>query len=215
MTLILDLAAEHVPATLLRQQRLARLVGDRILDVDLPAGRASFGEDLDFPMQLVGSVANTTKTFTWAWSAPDAAPPEVLRCVTALRDYGLKHELDELSQAVWHTEDVDPFLLASIARGWCQADALYRAPLPDGAVYLLLGQVSLPPPEPHQVVQALTTGIALAPMDHRMATMGLLADAQVSVTGLDEMVVATVGQALVNIVFTPQGRIDDVSVSHL
>lgn len=223
--LILDLAAEHVPATLLRQQRLARLVGDRTLDVDLAAGTASFVDAqadpsaLTVPIQLVGSVSDVHHSFTWAW-AVDSADTESAdegrtACARALRDYGETHQIAEFTEAVWHTDDVDPFLLAAIARGWCQADALYRAPVPDGAVYLLLGDVVLPPPDAHQMVQALTTGIAMVPMDHRKAMMGLFADNQVAVTGLDDLVVATVGIALVNVMFTEQGRIADVSVSHL
>jgi hypothetical protein len=218
--LILDLAAEHVPATLLRQQRLARLVGDRTLDVDLAAGTASFADAsaappaLTVPIQLVGSVSDVHHSFTWAW-AVESADEGRTACARALRDYGETHKIAEFTEAVWHTDDVDPFLLAAIARGWCQADALYRAPVPDGAVYLLFGDVMLPPPDAHQMVQALTTGIAMVPMDHRKAMMGLFADNQVAVTGLDDLVVATVGASLVNVVFTEQGRIADVSVSHL
>lgn len=216
LPLILDLAAEHVPATLLRQQRLAKLVEDRVLDIDLPRGRASFGEAIKAQVQIVGSITAAAQQFVWAWAATDPVlPATVSRCVTDLRDYGQTHDIGELAEAAWHTDDVDPFLLAAIARGWCQSDAMYRTPAPGGAVYLLLDGLDLPPPEAHQVVQALTTGIALAPMDHRQATMALFGDNGFAVTGLDEMVVATVGQALVNVTFTGRGRIDDVSVSHL
>ncbi len=213
--LILELAAEHVPATLLRQQLLARVVEERLPDIDLPAGTAAFDTDMVFPMQVVGTVNDAERTFTWAWATPEAANPGVLTAVTALRAYGQEHAIDELTEAVWHADDVDPFLLAAIARGWAQADAMYRAPLPGGAVYLLLGDVPLPTPTAHQVVQALTTGIALAPMDHRVAAMSLFGDNGLSVTGMDQMLVATVGSSFINVSFTAQGRIEGVDVSHL
>ncbi|WP_370324441.1 DUF6882 domain-containing protein [Euzebya sp.] len=214
LPLVLDLAAEHVPATLLRQQLLAKLLEGEVPDVDLDAHTATFG-DRTFDLQVVGTVDDAAHTFTWAWATSGIAPEAVTRCAEALRAYGAEHDVMELSEPVWHTDEVEPFLLAAIARGWCRADALYRAPVPGGAVYLLLGDVELPPPDAHQVVQALTTGIAMAPMDHRAAAMALFADAQVAVTGLDEMVVATIGTSLVNVTFTRDGRIDDVSVSHL
>ncbi|CAN5174302.1 hypothetical protein BH23ACT9_BH23ACT9_35290 [soil metagenome] len=213
--LILDLAAEHVPATLARQQRLAVLVGERTVDVDLATGMARFGDDLAFPLQLVGAVSEEAQTFTWAWAAADGAPEGLVTGVQALRGYGSEHGIEELTEAVWHTADLDPFLLAAIARGWCQADAMYRTPAPGGAVYLLLGDVPLPAPEAHQLSQALTTGIALAPMDHRRAAVSLFADNRLATTGLGEMVVATVGTSLVSVAFTDQGRIADVSVSHM
>ena len=93
--------------------------------------------------------------------------------------------------------------------------AAVDASLPMHRVYLLLGDVSLPQPTAHQVVQALTTGIALAPMDHRVAAMSLFGDTGLSVTGMDQMLVATVGTSIINVAFTSQGRIEDVSVSHL
>lgn len=216
MPLILDLAAEHVPATLLRQQRLARLVGDRTLDLDLASATVTFGEDLTAGVQVVGSVTDAARQFVWAWAADDPSlPADAVRGVTALCDYGRTHVVAEFTEAAWHTDDVDPFLLAAIARGWCGAQALYRTPAPGGAVYLLLDGLDLPAPDAHQVVQALTTGIALAPVDHRQAAMALFADNGFAVTGLDEMVVATVGSALVNVTFTAEGRVDDVGVTHL
>lgn len=215
MALILELAAEHVPATLLRQQRLAVLVGEEVPDIDLDRGVVRFGAEHAFTVQVAGTVNDAERTFTWAWATRQGVSSALLTAATGLRAYGREHDIAELAEAVWHTGDVDPFLLAAIARGWAQADAMFRAPLPGGAVYLLLGDVPLPPPDAHQVVQALTTGIALAPMDHRTAAMALCADNAFAVTGLDEMLVVTVGDALVNIAFTPDGRIDDVAVSHL
>lgn len=233
--LILDLAAEHVPATLLRQQRLAALVGEAAVDVDLDRGEVRFDGDgggggdrgdrggdaggaggggaaVTATAQLVGTTSDEARTFTWAWSAPQgSAPDELLTGVRALRDYGVEHEVAELTEAVWHVEDVDPFLLAAIARGWTQADAMLRVPLPTGAAYLLLGGLSLPPPEAHQVAQALTTGIAMAPMDHRRAAMGLFADNRLAVTGMDELLVASVGRAVVTVAFDGD-RIADVRV---
>ena len=211
--LILDLAAEHVPATLLRQQRLATLVEDRILDVDLEQGVARFGDDLSFDLQVVGSVVDAQHTFTWAWAT--GGDPRLVTAVAALRDYGQTHEVEELTEATWHTEDVDPFLLAAIARGWCQADAMYRAPTPGGAVYLLLGDVELPPPTAAQVVQALTTGVALAPMDHRAAAISLFGDNAFSVTGMDDMVVVSVGKQLVNVIYAQDGSIVDVNITNI
>lgn len=212
--LILELAAEHVPATLLRQQRLAVLVGEDVVDVDLPAGVArSAGHT--FAVQVAGTVNEAERTFTWAWATRHGVSSSVLTAATGLREYGREHDLPELAEPVWHVEDVDPFLLAAIARGWAQADAMFRAPVPGGAVYLLLGDVPLPPAEAHQVVQALTTGIALAPVDHRTAVMSLCADNGFAVTGLDEMLVVTVGSSLVNVAFTADGRVDDIGVSHL
>jgi hypothetical protein len=69
LPLILDLAAEHVPATLLRQQRLARLVGDEVGELDLEAGLARFGSEMQFAAQLVGATDEVADTFTWAWAA--------------------------------------------------------------------------------------------------------------------------------------------------
>ena len=213
---ILELAAEHVPATLLRQQRLARLVGDEVGELEVEAGEARFGSALTAPAQLIGATDEVAETFTWAWAAAEGAFPEaVLTAVNGLRDYGQLVGADELTEAVWSTLDVDPFLLAAIARGWTQADALYRFPYFDGAMYALLGDVPLPAVQAHEFVQALTTGIAMAPMDHRQATVALCRDAGLSTTGLDEIVVATIDSSAVTVAFTRDGRIDGVDVARI
>lgn len=214
LPLILDLAAEHVPATLLRQQRLARLVGDEVGELDLEAGLARFGSDMQFAAQLVGATDEVADTFTWAWAAQEGSFDRALVAgVTALRDYGMANGVDELSEAVWSVLDVDPFLLAAIARGWTQASAMYRFPYFEGAMYALLGDVPLPPVQAQEFVQALTTGVAMAPMDHRVATVALCRDAGLSTTGLDEIVVATIGTTAVTVAFTRDGRIDGVDIT--
>lgn len=214
--LILDLAAEHVPATLLRQQRLARLVGEAEGELSVPDGTATFGDVGTFPVQLLGATDELGETFTWAWAAEDGAFPEpVLEAVGNLRAYGQEHELAELTEAVWSTLDVDPFLLASIGRGWTRADAMYRFGWYGGGMYALLGDVPLPAVQPQEFIQALTTGIAMAPMDHRKATVALCRDAGLSTTGLDEIVVATIGRTAVTIAFTRDGRIDGVDSANV
>jgi hypothetical protein len=210
--LVLELAAEHVAATLLRQQRLALLAGEDVPEVDLDAGAARLGAHR-LSVQVAGTVDEAARTFTWAWATRRGVPSAALAAVTGLRCYGEEHGVAELAEAVWHVDDVDPFLLVAIARGWTRADAMYRAPLPGGAVYLLLGDVPLPPPQPHQVVQALTTAVAMAPVDHRVALVSMCADAGLAMTGLDDVVAVTVGDRLVSVTFDRSGRIADVTAA--
>lgn len=213
MALILDLAAEHVPTTLLRQQRLASLVGDAVGELDLPSARAIFDAH-QFPVQLVGATSEDAEAFTWAWAAAEGTLDDgLLVTARSLRDYGEDHGLAELAEAVWSIHDVDPFLLTAIARGWAQADALYRFPFVGGAMYALLGDVPLPAVQPQGFIQALTTGIAMAPMDHRQAAVALCRDAGLSTTGLDDIVVVTIGTSVVTIAFTDTGRISGVDTT--
>lgn len=218
MRRVLDLAGSHLPSTLARGARFARLVGDEPGVLDLEDGRIRFGAHT-WPIQIVGTTDLDAEAWVWAWADGQPFPDTLTTTVRALRDQGKAEYLPEFTEAIWHLDDIQPFVLGAIARGWGLADVLYRVPIDHRAIYVLIGEVDLPAPKAHELSHALTTAIAMVPIDHRRATVDLLADAQIPTTGVDELVLATVPPASpgeqpesVTITFTPAGKIADIAV---
>ncbi|WP_336249933.1 DUF6882 domain-containing protein [Stomatohabitans albus] len=218
MSRVLDLAGTHLPATLARGERFVRLVGDTPGILDLDDGRIQFG-DKQWPIQIVGTTDTEAHAWVWAWADGQPFPEELTITARALRDMGKRELLPEFGEAIWHLDDIQPYVVAAIARGWGLADVLYRVPIDHRAIYVLMSDVTLPAPKAHELANALTTAIAMVPIDHRRATVDLMADARIPTTGVDEVVLATVPPSgpdgkpeSVTITFTPQGKIADVGV---
>lgn len=218
MSRVLDLAGSHLPATLARGERFARMVGDTPGVLDLDDGRIQFGEDR-WPIQIVGTTDTEAKAWIWAWAPGQPFSEELTITARALRDLGKQEYLPEFSEPIWHLEDIQPFVLGAIARGWGLAEVLYRVPIDHRAIYVLISDLTLPAPKAHELSHALTTAIAMVPIDHRRASVDLFADAKIPTTGIDEVVLATVPPAgpngqpeSVTVTFTPQGKIADIGV---
>jgi hypothetical protein len=57
----------------------------------LAAGIATFGDDLRFPLQLLGSESHLGGTWLWAWAdAQSNLPPALLHLAGWPRDYGVQ-----------------------------------------------------------------------------------------------------------------------------
>lgn len=218
MSRVLDLAGSHLPSTLARGERFARLVGEEPGLLDLDDGRIRFGDKV-WPIQIVGTTDTEAQAWVWAWADGQPFPEELTITARALRDLGKQEYLPEFGEAIWHLDDIQPFVLGAIARGWGLADVLYRVPIDHRAIYVLIGEVNLPAPKAHELSTALTTAIAMVPIDHRRATVDLFADARIPTTGIDEVVLATVPPSApgnqpesVTVTFTPEGKIADIGV---
>ncbi|MEE3919567.1 hypothetical protein V2I01_18075 [Micromonospora sp. BRA006-A] len=68
---------------------LADLLGERDWQLDVPDGIATFGTDLRYRVQLLGTESHLDGTWLWAW-ANEASniPPSVLHLAGWLREYG-------------------------------------------------------------------------------------------------------------------------------
>jgi hypothetical protein len=134
-----QLYAKYFGAALARQHALADLIGDNDWNLSLDTGTLSFGPDLAFPAQLLGTESEHSGTWLWAWANERIEPaPGMLDAALKLRAYGERHNVPELTTPHQTLDDVDGFKLAMVGVGLCGADACYRGPYDGGAVLVLM-----------------------------------------------------------------------------
>ncbi|GAA3565390.1 hypothetical protein GCM10022197_21490 [Microlunatus spumicola] len=105
ITSLTDVLDDGAVVSVERQRRLAELLGeggpyaDR-WDVDLATGVLRFGGragTLETPAHLVGSAAPGPGTWMWGWSNVNGFPPPVVARAAAVRDFGARFGLAELT----------------------------------------------------------------------------------------------------------------------
>jgi hypothetical protein len=151
-----DLYTRHAALSLEKQLALGKIIGTRAFSFDADTGTLSFGADLRFPMQLLGTVSRQSNTWLWAWASAQPPRPALLAAAQQLRTLGEHLELDELSEESFDLvtptlaaaqepdlapEPLDGHYLAMLAAGVCQASAYYGADYGRGIAYVLLPQV--------------------------------------------------------------------------
>jgi len=180
------------------QLALGEIIGDRDFSFDATAGTLGFGDDLAFPMQVLGSVSRQSSTWLWAWASPQPLPKQLLQAAQQLKALGTGQGIGELYEEgfdivsppapveslldmhqrltnIGHAQEpLDGHLIAMLAAGVCQADAYYGADYGRGIAYVLLPRV--PGTETHRsdVPTAMAAVFAELlqlpyPLDHRAA----------------------------------------------
>jgi hypothetical protein len=186
---------------------------------DLAAGLLSFGDRFQWRVQLLGTEAEETHTWLWAW-ANDASdiPPGLLRAAAALRILGRLQNIPEFTEAQTALGHTGGHALAMIASGLCRAEAYYRAPYDGGAMFLLIQDDTFPrcqEPPLARVASVFPQAVAALHIpNHRLALAGHLA--HYGLDGRDEgdrVVVREGGQPVLTATFDESDRLTKLDVT--
>jgi hypothetical protein len=126
-----------------RQNRLAALVGERDWLLDTEAATLTFGEDLVFDVQFLGTASDESNTWLWADANDNVAfSPASLELCKKIREHGKTFGIEEFVADQFPFSDevgkptADTLAMVAVALG--NTSAYYRGPHEAGAVYLLL-----------------------------------------------------------------------------
>jgi hypothetical protein len=199
------LGAAHAALASERQHALAAALGDGPWRLSLGAGTLSLdGGRFVFPIQFLGTQAEESNTWLWAWANQASNfPPDLLTAANRLRQIGREEGVGELAepQLGLGSPDGRPWFvgsyLAMAASGLCQADGYYRAPYAGGALFVLLKapQVWAGAPQDAQrlatVLGELLSTPAGAVLDHKTVVCSYARQNGYQVTDAGEQVTCT------------------------
>jgi hypothetical protein len=133
---------ESAGIALSKQRDLGGVVGSGSWSFDLGAGTMTFqngGKRLVSPVQILGTEADKTRTWLWAWANERSGiPAPLLRAASDLRQYGVDTQIPELTDAELAIDRWDGHALAGCASALSGVPGYYRAPYAGGAMYVLL-----------------------------------------------------------------------------
>jgi hypothetical protein len=131
-----------------KQKFLGLLLGKKGPDwfYDMDKGTLTFGKLFSFQMQLIGSEANRSNTWMWAWANRlSGMPPRLLKASKQVRDYGKRHRIKPLTEpAMKMDEQHQGHNFAMITSGIAAAKAYYRCPHETGTLFVLITDKNYP-----------------------------------------------------------------------
>lgn len=138
-----NLYLDHIAASVDKQLYLVDLLEQHTeqgWQFDLNRGRLTFPPRFDLATQVLGTESLVSNTWLWGWAnRRSRIPPALLEGAIALQRYGQERGITEFTRPQLPlSPQVNGFYLAVIASGLYRANAYYRAPYDDGAVYLLI-----------------------------------------------------------------------------
>ena len=93
-------------------------------------------------IQFVGTISTETNTWLWAWDNPHLEP-ELWRAMLAVRQFGMTHDIAQLTTPKWAANDVDGWEMTSISAYILQAKGVYRTPRDAGGfTYMIFTSIA-------------------------------------------------------------------------
>jgi hypothetical protein len=214
MTTFQDLLSQHVGTSFARQLAFADFLGDRNWSVDVQQGIVTFGRDLRFSIQLLGTEAERDSSWLWAWANKESNLPEQVLCsCNELRELGNRKGIQEFSERTFSLEVADGHSIALIASGIDGKCCYYRGPYEGGALFFLVSDVPrqiLGPVESERAVTVITQVISQFTVDHRAMAESFLKSQGFAVELSENSITATRHSDTITLSFDGQRRISQI-----
>jgi len=99
-----------------KQRNLFSVTGGLSWNVDMGKEEITFGDDLTFPMQVLGSFSHSSETWLWIWENKAGGYAEsVMKQALLLKQYGEENNIDLLTVGKFDAVDNDLHLIGMIA----------------------------------------------------------------------------------------------------
>lgn len=194
-----------------KQSDLYEVIGDNAWNADMDTGTISFGPELVFPMQVLGTFSHSSETWLWAWAnAQSNLPARLLSQAEQLRAYGEQHGIELLTASEFDATEKDLHLIGIIAAGMFGASGYYLANYGQGTMVVtvkseLIDQV--PKNDFARIPNAFPQVISAFEMNHRPAFIHYLTQKGYSVIETADTVSAVVDFGTLTATFDDLGRL--------
>lgn len=122
-----------------KQIDLGEIVGENNWNIDMTKGEISFGDNLVFPIQVLGTFSYLSETWLWAWANTKSELSEnITQQAHQLKKYGEVHEIDLLRNSEIDFTNDDLHLIGLIASGMFNSSGYYIADYGQGAMVVTI-----------------------------------------------------------------------------
>jgi Family of unknown function (DUF6882) len=144
MKKLTDYLEQYALFSMEKQDKLARIIGEQIHQLDLDAGVIRFSRDLELQFQVLGTESDNTLTWLWAWAEEQSEIPEnLIQTSLQLREWGVHEGISEFMLPSIDIHKTDGNSIALVSSQIAKASSYFRDSYEGGAAYLLIFDKSI------------------------------------------------------------------------
>lgn len=185
-----ELLERYACIALEKQNTLAEVIGSNDWNANMSRREISFGADLHFPIQVLGTISHAAQSWLWAWANTlSALPPEIIAQSLQLKAYGEQNGIELLSKDSFDFSNDELHLIGIIASGMFDASAYYIANYGQGSMVLTMKSELIDQHRKNDhltIMKLFSQAISQYEMNHRVALKYYLEAKGYSVTESDE-----------------------------
>lgn len=134
-----ELIAAYGGIALEKQMDLGDVIGSNSWNADMTKGTISFGENLTFPIQVLGTYSHSSQTWLWAWANEQSGlPANIIQQSLQLKKYGDDNGIDLLTNSSFDFNEQEMHLIGLIAAGIFNTSGYYIADYGQGAMVVTI-----------------------------------------------------------------------------
>ncbi|OHX65409.1 DUF6882 domain-containing protein [Flammeovirga pacifica] len=157
-----DLFNLHAATAYEQQNHCAEIIGDKKWDFNLLDGILRFGEEIEVPIQILGTYSPKQKTWLWGWgNTQSGIPDELLSTANQMRELGIANDIEEFTVPKISIETDPGHYYAMIASGVSNATAYFPVDFNGIKIYVLTNSELMAKKEetPTPIVISTFTGL--------------------------------------------------------
>lgn len=152
-----DFLEKYGALALEKQRNLYAVTGGLSWNVNMDAEEITFGDDLTFPMQVLGSFSHSSQTWLWLWDNKAGGYAEsVMQQALSLKKYGEENNIDLLSVGKFDAVPNDLHLIGMVATTMFNLSGYYLGNYGQGTMVVTLKDESIDNTESEEFSRILT-----------------------------------------------------------
>jgi hypothetical protein len=109
-----------------KQHNFGEIITENNWNIDMETGMISFGDNLVFPFQILGTFSHSSESWLWAWANEKSGIPEkLMEQALILKKYGEDNGIDLLKNSEFEADKNDLHLIGIIASGMFNSSCYY------------------------------------------------------------------------------------------
>lgn len=161
-----------------KQIDLGEVIGDNNWNIDMTKGEISFGANLVFPIQVLGTFSHSSETWLWSWAnSKSGIPRNLTQQAEQLKKYGEDNGIDLLKNSAFDASNDDLHLIGLIASGMFNSSGYYIADYGQGAMVVTIKSDKVDKirkDNHHRILTVFSQLISLFEMNHNSALTNYL-----------------------------------------
>ncbi|OUL60197.1 DUF6882 domain-containing protein [Flavobacterium sp. AJR] len=194
-----------------KQLDFGDLIGNNNWNINIANGEISFGTNLVFPIQVLGTISHSSQTWLWAWAnTKSGLTDKVIQQALELKKYGEDNEINILKNDTFDFSKEDLHLIGTIASGIHNSSAYYICDYGQGAMVVTIksDQIDKNRKDNHfRIMTVFPQLISQFDMNHNLALTNYLTDKGYNISENGVKLTATKNGDIVTAEFDDQSRL--------
>ena len=209
-----EMFEQHAGLSFEKQTIFADVIGKKSWELDMGIGAIKF-DSLEFPIQIIGSLAFSDNSWMWAWAnTASQMPQNLLQFSNRLREIGRQQGIGELTDGGFIAPEGFEHKIGMVACGIFQCKSYYSANYGQGTLVVTIDDGKIPPVDfdkPEKILTTFPLLISRITVNHRNALKNYLVDRGFKLKISEDEIEGLRNNSLVTAKFNKEGRLESLN----